>query len=219
MPAFPGLIRTKELSTRSLHETPRFLESSPPQVEKRARHQIVDNPYFKSQNNGDIAARKSGQPAKADSTLIDYSTPTSTPRLALRHAPISPPLLKRKLELVESESNIADVQPSLDLPNLPARSPSIQPSHSSTRDNGALTGTDLLHALKPKPRRGPSDDSSSVFSGETRLSGSTTSRTKENRCRECKFIGHANSPLIKCSTCTNRFHANDKCINPKLCHV
>lgn len=219
MSAFPGLTRTKELPKRSFNGPPRFLEPSPPPVDKKARTQAVDSPYFKSQSNGDILPFKFAQNAKDVSAKIDRTARTSTPRLDPRNAPVSPPLLKRNSDPVASESSVADVLPCFEIPGLPVRSPNIQASQLSTRDARAITDVDLLHAMNLKPRRGPSDDNSSIFSGETRLSGSTSSRTKENTCRECKFKGHANLPLIRCSTCTNRFHANEKCINPKLCDV
>jgi hypothetical protein len=219
MSAFPGMARAKELPKRSFSGPSRFLEHSPPPVDKKVRTQAVDSPYFKSQSNGDIVPLKFAQKVKDFSAKFDRTARISTPRLDPRNVPASPPLLKRTSGPVASRSSVTDVLPCFEIPGLPIHSLNIQASQLSARDAQAVTDVDLLHAMNLKPRRGPSDDNSSIFSEETRLSGSTSSRTKENTCRECKFKGHANLPLIRCSTCTNRFHANEKCINPKLCDV
>lgn len=219
MSVFPGVTRPKDLPKRSFNGSPRSLEPSPPPVDKKARKQAVDSPYFKSQRNGDIVPFKYAQKAQDGSAKIDRTSQTSTPRLNPRNAPVSPPLLKRNSDPVASESSVTDMLPCFEILGLPVRSPNIQAAQWSARDARVVTDVDLLHAMNLKPRRGPGDDNSSIFSGETRLSGSTSSRNKENKCRECKFKGHANLPLIRCSTCTNRFHANEKCINPKLCDV
>lgn len=219
MPACADPTEMKELSKRSFNEPLRFLEPSPPPVEKKARNRNVDSPYFTSQSNGEIAAAKLAYKAIDVSSSIKRTVQSSTPRLDPRDGPVSPPLLKRKLDLMASESSVTDALPLLELPGLPVRSSSSRPSESHAKDARAVRDTDLLQGLISEPRRGPSDDNSSIFSGETRLSGSTSSCAKENACSECKFKGHTSLLLIKCSTCTNRFHDHVKCISPKHCNV
>lgn len=220
MALFPGLIRTKELQKRSHDGSPAFPKASSPSGERRARTQVLDSPYFKSQGNSERAPPSFAYKEKAFESRFDRTTQCSTPRLDSQDTSISPPSLKRSRDSVASQRGSAENLRSVELPSLTVRSSSMfQASHSSLEDARPITDTDFLHASNSRPHRGPSDDNSSSFSGETHLSGSTSSRTKENTCRECKFKGHANLPLIKCATCKNRFHKNAICINPRVCDV
>lgn len=216
---FPGLIRTKELQKRSFDGSPAIPEPSSPSGDRRARTQALDSPYFKSQGNSERAPPSFALKHKAIESRIDRTTQASTPRLDSQDTSISPPRLKRSNDRVASQPGTAEHLRSSELPSLTVRSSTSQATQSAFKDARPTTDTDLLHASNSRPRRGPSDDNSSSFSGETHLSGSTSSRTKENTCRECKFKGHANLPLIKCSTCKNRFHKNAICINPRFCDV
>lgn len=219
MAAFPGLARTKDLHRRSFDEHMSSLEPFPPAVERIARTQTVNSPYFKSQDSGENNPASLGQKANAQGAGIVRTEQALTSRLDSRNVLVSPPQLKRGSNLAASEPTITGGLPSFEVAKVATRSPGMQASHPFVGDARAVSETDLLPASNSKLRRGRSDDNSSNFSGETRLSESTNSRTREPTCCECKFKGHVNLPLIKCSTCTNKFHANEKCINPKFCDV
>ena len=131
----------------------------------------------------------------------------------------SPPPLRRGSNPILAKPTIIHTLASSQDAEVATTSPGLQAPEPSVRDGESVTDTELLHASKSKLRRGAADDNGSDFSGETRLSGSNSSRTRESACWKCKGQGHTNLPLVKCSTCSIRLHASDKCINPKTCDV